>query len=390
MGETFYDVLEVGADATQSEIEAAYRERVKETHPDLNDASDASEAFQRVQAAEEVLGDPDERARYDRLGHASYTSHFGATERGGGRRWDVGADRRADADDGGAGRSDGAGRGRGSDGGHDDGEGFGFDPGAYDRTRNASGGAASARGGGRSNASQRSYDVSGGSDDSGGASTDAGPTGAGSTDAGSTDAESTDAGPTGAGATGATAGASGSAAAGATGDAGGDPSTNAGRQGFGDPTDGRHWRERERARSKAAQRDGRSGADTDDRGGYSVHDWNDDDLDTARTPYRLQGSDAVVVGIMFVLYPFVAFSAITPQFSLAVNVTVAACALLMTGYLLTMPRIAIYVFGAWSVIAPLAFLTVPALELVSLIGVIVLAGTWIPFGYSVMFMRVLR
>lgn len=366
MGETFYDVLEVGADATQSEIEAAYRERVKETHPDLNDASDASAVFQRVQAAEEVLGDPDERARYDRLGHASYTSHFGATEAGGGRRWDVGADRRADAADGGASGSDRAGRGRGFDGGTGGGDGLGFDPGAYDRTRNASGGGA----GGRSNASQRSYDVSGGSDGSGGASTSAGSTSAGST--------------------GATAGASGSTAAGATRDAGGGASTNAGGQEFGDPTDGRHWRERERARSKAAQRDGRSGTDADDRGGYSVHDWNDDDLDTARTPYSLQGSDAVVVGIMFVLYPFVAFSAITPQFSLAVNVTVAACALLLTGYLLTMPRIAIYVFGAWSVIAPLAFLTVPALELVSLLGVIVLAGTWIPFGYSVMFMRVLR
>jgi molecular chaperone DnaJ len=371
MGETFYDVLEVGADATQSEIEAAYRERVKETHPDLNDASDASEAFQRVQAAEEVLGDPDERARYDRLGHASYTSHFGATEAGGGRRWDVGADRRAGADDGGAGGSDRAGRGRGSDGSTGGGDGFGFDPGAYDRTRNADGGGAGARGSGRSNANQRSYDVSGGSDDaSGGASTSAGSAGAGSA--------------------GATAGASGSTATGPTGSAGGGASTNAGRQGFSDPTDGRHWRERERARSEAAQRDGRSGTDADDRGGYSVHDWNDDDLDTARTPYSLQGSDAVVVGIMFVLYPFVAFSAITPQFSLAVNATVAACALLLTGYLLTMPRIAIYVFGAWSVIAPLAFLTVPALELVSLLGVTVLAGTWIPFGYSVMFMQVLR
>jgi hypothetical protein len=93
---------------------------------------------------------------------------------------------------------------------------------------------------------------------------------------------------------------------------------------------------------------------------------------------------------MFVLYPFVAYSAITPQFSLVVNVIVAACALLLTGYLLTMPRIAIYVFGAWSVIAPLALLLFPALDPVSLLGVVVLGSTWIPFGYSVLFMRVLR
>lgn len=344
MGETFYDVLEVGADASQAEIEAAYRERVKETHPDHNDASDASEAFQRVQTAEEVLGDPDERARYDRLGHASYTSHFGATEAGGGSSWDVGTDRRSD-DDG----SRGAG-------------GFGFDPGAYDRTRDASTGAA-----GRSNASRRSYDVSGGSDDaSGGASASANSAGA-------------------------TASATGSTATGATtGGAGAGASTDAADDGVGNPTDGRHWRERERARSTAAGRDRRERTDADDRGGYSVHDWDDDELDTSRTPYRLQSSEAVVVGIMFVLYPFVAFSAITPQFSLAVNVVVAACALLLTGYLLTMPRIAVYVFGAWSVIAPLAFLTFPALELVSLLGVVVLAGTWIPFGFSVTFMQVLR
>jgi len=350
MGETFYDVLGVGVDASQSEIEAAYRERVKETHPDLNDAADARDAFQRVQTAEEVLGDPDERARYDRLGHASYTSHFGATEAGGGGRWDAGTDRRADRDAGGDGS-------RGSGG-------FGFDPGAYDRTRDASTGGAEG-----SNGSRRSYDVSGGRDDaSAGASGSAGATGAATS-------------ATGSGATGASA-------------AGGDASATAGAagSGLGDPADGRHWRERERARerSEGAQRDGRSATDADDAGGYSVHDWDDDDLDTARTAYRLQGSEAVVVGIMFVLYPFVAFSAITPQFSLAVNVTVAACALLLTGYLLTMPRIAIYVFGAWSVIAPLAFLTFPALELASLLGVVVLAGTWIPFGYSVAFMQVLR
>lgn len=363
MGETFYDVLEVGADATQAEIEVAYRERVKETHPDLNDAPDASEAFQRVRTAEEVLGNPDERARYDRLGHASYTSHFGATEGGGGSRWDVGANRRAEeGGDDGARASGRSARGRNADRGGGGDDRFGFDPGAYDRTQDGPDGGASGGGDtGSSNGSQRSYDVSGGTE--------------------TTDGESASAG-----STGATASATGATAAGA----GAGASTDAAGDGFGDPTDGRHWRERERAQSNDAGADGRESTVADDRGGYSVHDWDDDELDTSRTPYRLQGSEAVVVGIMFVLYPFVAFSAITPQFSLVVNVVVAACALLLTGYLLTMPRIAIYVFGAWSVIAPLAFLAVPALEVVSLLGVIALAGTWIPFGYSLMFMQVLR
>jgi len=72
MTETFYDVLGVEPDATASDIEDAYRERLKETHPDHNDDADADEATQRVIEARNVLTDDDERARYDRLGHEAY------------------------------------------------------------------------------------------------------------------------------------------------------------------------------------------------------------------------------------------------------------------------------------------------------------------------------
>ncbi|ACV48642.1 MULTISPECIES: J domain-containing protein [Halomicrobium] len=72
MTETFYDVLGVEPDATASDIEDAYRERLKETHPDHNDDADADEATQRVIEARNVLTDDDERARYDRLGHDAY------------------------------------------------------------------------------------------------------------------------------------------------------------------------------------------------------------------------------------------------------------------------------------------------------------------------------
>lgn len=44
-------------DLTVSELKAAYRERIKETHPDQNDAPDAEEEFQRVQRAYEDLRD---------------------------------------------------------------------------------------------------------------------------------------------------------------------------------------------------------------------------------------------------------------------------------------------------------------------------------------------
>lgn len=69
---TFYEVLDVDADASAETIEEAYRDRVKEYHPDVSDRPNAREEFQRINRAREVLTDRDERARYDRLGHEAY------------------------------------------------------------------------------------------------------------------------------------------------------------------------------------------------------------------------------------------------------------------------------------------------------------------------------
>lgn len=74
MTETFYEVLGVSPDASTDEIEAAYRERLKETHPDHSDAADAEEATRRVIEARDVLTDEAERERYDRLGHEAYVA----------------------------------------------------------------------------------------------------------------------------------------------------------------------------------------------------------------------------------------------------------------------------------------------------------------------------
>ncbi|MDQ2072130.1 DnaJ domain-containing protein [Haloarcula sp. H-GB4] len=74
MTETFYEVLGVPTDASTAAIEAAYRERLKETHPDVSDAADAGEATQRLIEARDVLTDEDERARYDQLGHDAYVA----------------------------------------------------------------------------------------------------------------------------------------------------------------------------------------------------------------------------------------------------------------------------------------------------------------------------
>jgi hypothetical protein len=72
MTATFYDVLGVDEDATQSEITEAYRSLVKEYHPDVSDHPDAADMFDEVVQAEEVLGDEDEREKYDRMGHEEY------------------------------------------------------------------------------------------------------------------------------------------------------------------------------------------------------------------------------------------------------------------------------------------------------------------------------
>ena len=72
MIESFYDLLGVPSDADVEEIQRAYRQRIKETHPDLNDDPDASEKTAALVEARDVLTDEDERARYDRLGHEAY------------------------------------------------------------------------------------------------------------------------------------------------------------------------------------------------------------------------------------------------------------------------------------------------------------------------------
>ena len=80
MTESFYDLLGVPADANADEIKRAYRERIKETHPDRNDDPNASAETARLVEARDVLVDDEERARYDRLGHDAYVGgEFGAS-----------------------------------------------------------------------------------------------------------------------------------------------------------------------------------------------------------------------------------------------------------------------------------------------------------------------
>jgi len=65
----YYEVLGVGKNATDEEIKRAYRRKAKECHPDLHpDDKTAVERFKELNEANEVLSDPDKRARYDQFG----------------------------------------------------------------------------------------------------------------------------------------------------------------------------------------------------------------------------------------------------------------------------------------------------------------------------------
>lgn len=75
MGETYYERLGVPADASVEEIERAYRERLKDTHPDVSDDPAAGERTRALIEARDVLTDEMERGRYDRLGHDRYVEY---------------------------------------------------------------------------------------------------------------------------------------------------------------------------------------------------------------------------------------------------------------------------------------------------------------------------
>jgi DnaJ-class molecular chaperone len=72
-----YQILGVKRNATADEIKRAYRRLAKEHHPDRNPGDPTAEQrFKEVQAAYEVLGDPQRREQYDRFGAGGPAPHF--------------------------------------------------------------------------------------------------------------------------------------------------------------------------------------------------------------------------------------------------------------------------------------------------------------------------
>jgi DnaJ-class molecular chaperone len=65
----YYASLGLDKKASAADIKRAYRKLARKHHPDLNPGDKAAEAkFKEINEANEVLGDPDKRRKYDELG----------------------------------------------------------------------------------------------------------------------------------------------------------------------------------------------------------------------------------------------------------------------------------------------------------------------------------
>lgn len=76
----YYQVLGVDKKASQDDIKKAFRKLARKYHPDLNpnDAT-AKDKFQAINEANEVLGDPEKRKKYDEYGeHWKHADEFEA------------------------------------------------------------------------------------------------------------------------------------------------------------------------------------------------------------------------------------------------------------------------------------------------------------------------
>ena len=75
----YYEVLGISKGASEEEIKKAYKKLARKYHPDMNPGDkEAEEKFKEVNEANEVLSDPEKKARYDQFGFAGVDPSYGA------------------------------------------------------------------------------------------------------------------------------------------------------------------------------------------------------------------------------------------------------------------------------------------------------------------------
>ncbi len=80
--ENYYNILGISRNASEGDIKSAYRRLARQLHPDVNKGDkESQEKFKKVNAAYDVLGDPERRKKYDQFGedwkHADNLGDFG-------------------------------------------------------------------------------------------------------------------------------------------------------------------------------------------------------------------------------------------------------------------------------------------------------------------------
>lgn len=87
----YYEVLGVDKNASEDEIKRAYKKLARKYHPDMNPGDkEAEEKFKEINEANEVLSDPEKKARYDQFGFAGTDPNYGAGQGGGFGGFDFG------------------------------------------------------------------------------------------------------------------------------------------------------------------------------------------------------------------------------------------------------------------------------------------------------------